>query len=75
MTEDRSSGPQAASKVSAFTSATHQLPRPRQSSKSLAGYLGECNNDWEHSYGVKIDTLAPHQPSQIVVAHQLLIGA
>ncbi len=20
-------------------------------------YLAECNNDWEHSYGVKIDTL------------------
>ncbi|TXI10956.1 MAG: hypothetical protein E6Q63_02870 [Novosphingobium sp.] len=20
-------------------------------------YLGECNNDWEHSYGIKIDTL------------------
>jgi hypothetical protein len=20
-------------------------------------YLGECNGDWEHSYGVRIDTL------------------
>ena len=20
-------------------------------------YLAECNDDWEHSYGVKIDTL------------------
>jgi hypothetical protein len=20
-------------------------------------YLGECNDDWEHSYGLKIDTL------------------
>ena len=20
-------------------------------------YLGECNGDWEHSYGIKIDTL------------------
>lgn len=23
----------------------------------MGWYLAECNNDWEHSYGVKIDTL------------------